>query len=187
VLHYRVNKRPSIYFMFSHLNPVRHSPPTSLRSILISSSHLCLPLTSDLRFRDQHTPHSCDRFHTCCMSVHHLARFMSILLREDYIMKLFTTHFIHLSLSLLLPLPYVFIYLYIIRTTQHKYDQKHSYLKSDSNPQSQRPSNQGLRLRPRGHWDLPSLHIYIAARYSQLFNLCSSLRATDHFHSYTKN
>jgi hypothetical protein len=30
---------------------------------------------------------------------------------------------------------------------------KHSYPKRDSNTRSQRPSNQGLRLRPRGHWD----------------------------------
>jgi hypothetical protein len=32
---------------------------------------------------------------------------------------------------------------------------KHTCHKRDANPRSQRPSDQGLRLRPRGHWDLP--------------------------------
>jgi hypothetical protein len=39
--------------------------------------------------------------------------------------------------------------------TTQKGEDKHPCLKQDSNPRSQRPSDQGLRLRPRGNWDRP--------------------------------
>jgi hypothetical protein len=32
-------------------------------------------------------------------------------------------------------------------------EDKHPCFKQDSNPQTQRPCDQGLRLRPRSHWD----------------------------------
>jgi hypothetical protein len=37
--------------------------------------------------------------------------------------------------------------------TTQRYEDKRPCLKRDPNPRSQRPSDQGLRLRPRGRWD----------------------------------
>jgi hypothetical protein len=44
-------------------------------------------------------------------------------------------------------------------TGQQEDKDKHKCLKRDSNPRFQRLSDQGLRLRPRGHWDQLSLRI----------------------------
>jgi hypothetical protein len=46
--------------------------------------------------------------------------------------------------------------LYLHRTTQQrKTRDKHPCLERDSNPRSQQPTGQDLRLRPHGHWDRP--------------------------------
>jgi hypothetical protein len=37
--------------------------------------------------------------------------------------------------------------------TTQKDEFKHPFLERDSNPPSQGPSDQGFRLRPRGHWE----------------------------------
>jgi hypothetical protein len=42
-------------------------------------------------------------------------------------------------------------------TTQR--DDKHPCLKRNSNPRSQQPSDQSLRIRQRGHWDRPHLKL----------------------------
>jgi hypothetical protein len=47
-VHYRIHKIPPPVPILSHINPVHAPHPTSLTSILILSSHLCLGLSSGL-------------------------------------------------------------------------------------------------------------------------------------------
>jgi hypothetical protein len=47
-VHYRIHKYPPPVSILSQLNPAHTSHPTSWRSILILSSHLCLGLPSGL-------------------------------------------------------------------------------------------------------------------------------------------
>jgi hypothetical protein len=47
--------------------------------------------------------------------------------------------------------------LYLHTTTQHRHKNKHPCLERDSNPWSQRPRDEGLRLRPRGHWEMVNM------------------------------
>jgi hypothetical protein len=63
--------------------------------------------------------------------------------------------------------------------TTQKDEDKHPCLKRDSHPRSQRPSDQGLRLRPRDHWDqrfplhTPKLYItYTSILLCCLIQLC---------------
>ena len=53
-VHYRIHKCPSPVPTLSQLDPVHVSYSTSCRSILISSSHLCLCLPSGLSLRFPH-------------------------------------------------------------------------------------------------------------------------------------